>query len=371
MGNASVSRWNNLTDDIVDVHFHQHQVVQYGFYTLIGLVMFACDTLIVLTIFLTRKLRRRNELVLIAIQSLSGWFFGLADFTAGVRRLHLVLTADFSLVSAWDCMTTIHTSFFILGSQLSPLMNLVVSVDRLIAVTSMRTYLLLGRSYIVTVTTIPVMLVLVSYCTALTLSAQMTSERVYPSICVLSWSFPRGYSLFSWAAQAAISFASVMVYGMVMLIFKLAPMSATPQIQEKQQRRQNRMTKTVALLTVCTFCMLTVPVSINTLLNFSSATPTLFSLVAPYMWLLISSHYLLANFIFLAKQADVRNGAFRLIRGHFRRNSTFATVSSRIRGLDRRNAERHPLVRRKAIIEEHGCHSHECHMSLLTIGSDV
>jgi hypothetical protein len=96
-------------------------------------VMTVANGMLLLTILLRSSLRVRKEMLIIAGMAGADVIYGLGVFMLAIYRFILYANQDQNtLVSAWSCITPMVMTY--MGIQLSSVMNVVVSSDRLMAV---------------------------------------------------------------------------------------------------------------------------------------------------------------------------------------------------------------------------------------------
>lgn len=129
---------SNLTDNsssllCADFSRCPIRTVCYVLYCFFGVIAIILNNIIIFGILLNLRLRRKYVLQI----GLAGGdlLLGLANLTAGVRRLAMIGEGTFNvIVTRLDCAKRVYTPLFILGTNIPALMDLLISIDRLVAV---------------------------------------------------------------------------------------------------------------------------------------------------------------------------------------------------------------------------------------------
>uniref|UniRef100_A0A914VHH4 G-protein coupled receptors family 1 profile domain-containing protein n=1 Tax=Plectus sambesii TaxID=2011161 RepID=A0A914VHH4_9BILA len=100
-----------------------------------SVVIFIVNGLLLLTILSDPLLRKRNEKHIIAYMAGADVFYGLSTVMMAVHRMIVVSLGEQNvMVTSWDCIKYPSISLTYIGVQLTSVMNVVVSSDRLIAI---------------------------------------------------------------------------------------------------------------------------------------------------------------------------------------------------------------------------------------------
>ncbi len=198
-----------------------YEYLNHIIYIIQGFGMVFGNLLIILTIFRTKSLRRK-EMYIIAGLSIADSIYGVGFFSAGIVRLRLVLTGMHKvMVTSWHCMMYFQTIFFFVGSQTSALMLVMLSVDRFMAVVFYVKYKNFTKRYARSVL-LAVFTYGVIFGGAAFLSswAQTGEQKSYSSICLGTWAVPNWYSVYYNAFSALGGFLSVFLYIVVIVAYR-------------------------------------------------------------------------------------------------------------------------------------------------------
>jgi hypothetical protein len=98
-------------------------------------VITVANGMLLLTILLQSSLRVRKEMLIIAGMTGADVIYGLGVFMLAIYHFILYANQDQNtLVSSWSCITVPPLIMTFMGLQLTSVMNVVVSSDRLMAV---------------------------------------------------------------------------------------------------------------------------------------------------------------------------------------------------------------------------------------------
>uniref|UniRef100_A0A914W2Z6 G-protein coupled receptors family 1 profile domain-containing protein n=1 Tax=Plectus sambesii TaxID=2011161 RepID=A0A914W2Z6_9BILA len=132
----------NRSDGLVEMDVTPQQIFDLTFasviYTLEGglIVLFSLPIVIVVAFF--SSLRAQKEYVIYAALSFAHGLYGLGYLISGIYKLILQAKGDaFVLVSRWDCfLVTPANIIFTYSGPLTTIMELVLTIDRFIAISS-------------------------------------------------------------------------------------------------------------------------------------------------------------------------------------------------------------------------------------------
>ena len=98
-------------------------------------VIFLVNGLLLLTILLARSFRQRKEMLIIAGMASADLLYGLGNVLLCIYRVYLLSHGEANdKITAWECISRSPLFFVNFALQLTALMNVVVSGDRLLAV---------------------------------------------------------------------------------------------------------------------------------------------------------------------------------------------------------------------------------------------
>jgi hypothetical protein len=110
--------------------------------------MFVVNGLLLATLLFDPSFRKEKEMLIIAGMAGTDIVYALGTITVAIYRLFVIsLGVQDELLTAWQCMIQSPYALLLIGCQLSPVMNVILSSDRLIAVTWPTKYRTLGAHY--------------------------------------------------------------------------------------------------------------------------------------------------------------------------------------------------------------------------------
>jgi hypothetical protein len=110
--------------------------------------MFVVNGLLLATLLFEPSLRKQKEMLIIAGMAGTDTIYALGTITIAVYRLFVISQGvQNELMTAWECMILSPFALLQIGSQLSSVMNVVLSSDRLIAVAWPTKYRVLDARY--------------------------------------------------------------------------------------------------------------------------------------------------------------------------------------------------------------------------------
>uniref|UniRef100_A0A914XA79 G-protein coupled receptors family 1 profile domain-containing protein n=1 Tax=Plectus sambesii TaxID=2011161 RepID=A0A914XA79_9BILA len=117
-------------------------------YGIEGLLMTLTNIPIVLTILRYKALRDQKEFIIMAGLAFADGFNGFGYLVAAIGRVNQLLNGNaFVLKSRWHCGTTVWNIFWTFTNSLAGLMLLVISIDRLLAVSIPMRYFTFTKKY--------------------------------------------------------------------------------------------------------------------------------------------------------------------------------------------------------------------------------
>ncbi len=207
-------------------------------------------------------LRNRKEYIPVAGMALADIIDGSAYLIAGVRRLLLfALPPPTALATGVDCILKApHAALFMFSAAIQPVMFLVISVDRFLAVAFPLAYNGWGLKYGLRLSG--------GACTsvvgywilgmALALTSEVCRVPKYSWTCNASYIVTPGYKTVYVSLTLYIAVASVLLYGVLLIVYWWKNKVSGVVHQDEQQKRQKRMTKTLGMscaFTLVFFCL--------------------------------------------------------------------------------------------------------------------
>lgn len=311
--NNSNSQQGEIVIDPVQVAANISDIVT-GFLSSLG-------NFIILLLFLFYKKLKRKELFILFGLAAGDCIYGQGCFIGGIKRLNLVLkNQHFTLVSPWFCQSQFVTFCYIYGPKLSALMNLVISIDRLISVSWGLHYQALTIRYVYTVTGIVFGFVTVSYLTGLVLSATMPTTPSTVALCFSTQASWPSYGTYYTTLIAAANCSSVFIYCIVMSVLKYRLTRASIEMQNVQQKRQNKVTKTLGIMSLTDFLFTVVPFIIQTSVNASNLSSSVADVIIPVSWMFVPINCVVRFVIYVWKLKDVRKALISFSRCKMKNN---------------------------------------------------
>lgn len=300
---------NNVTINNTDnstIGLDPLQVIVYVVYIGAGSFSASANLMLLIIFFLYKNVKKKELLILVG-STVGDFLYGIGFIFGGARRLQLVLkNIHMEQVSPWFCQKEPSTFLYIFGAQLSALMNVMVSFDRLIAVTWFHTYNRLTTRYVLGVTSGVVMFVTASYFTGFVLSANMDRNA---SVSVLCWSTQASWSSYGTYYTTLIASANctgIVVYIVVMLVLKVRAKNAHASLQNVQQKRQLKVTKVIALSSCADFLMDVVPWVVQVTISAVDLPESFTRIVSPLTFLIIQARRTVTVSIYIYKFSEMR-----------------------------------------------------------------
>uniref|UniRef100_A0A914VI77 G-protein coupled receptors family 1 profile domain-containing protein n=1 Tax=Plectus sambesii TaxID=2011161 RepID=A0A914VI77_9BILA len=128
-------RADNLTEEIRSKADIDSFVIGFMIYGVEGLIMTVTNFPVVFAIAMYKQLREQKEFVIVAGLALADGLYGFGFLIAAFGRIIAIEQGNgFVLVSRWDCSLKIWNIIWLISNPLAGLMLLVISIDRLLAV---------------------------------------------------------------------------------------------------------------------------------------------------------------------------------------------------------------------------------------------
>jgi hypothetical protein len=226
-------------------------------------------------------------------------------------------------------------------------MNLIVSLDRYIAIAYPAKYLSLNTPY-ATKMLIAALLPFLALTIAMFVSAYFYAPiySSYTLLCVGAI-YPRWYTLFSSSYVTAVGVLTVIVYIFLFTVYRkhLKQMGVGNSNQLRQAANQRRLTVTLGFIAISTTIFFIIPVAIYTYYSWMSvASPYTVPLA------IISKVSTIANIvIYVSRQREVRPGMWNILRCR-RPTNTIAANITRNRLLES-NSQKEAIVIKISLAE--------------------
>lgn len=325
-------------DNILLSYFYRKLVFKTLF-----LVMCCSNGLLLIAILLITSLRKRKEMLVIAGMATCDLIYGIGTVLNGAYRLIIFFCGLQNVpLSAWDCLWQSPYSFIFTGSFLSPIMGIVISVDRFIAVGWPIKYRSLGLTYVRGILFIMLMITALIFISLLA-STYFYVGPVIPNTRICSYPHPRWYGHYSYLLVPILGWFSVIVYVGVFLKFRQSSKAIVPRISRDQAANvQRRLTITLGMLTASTLTFFAIPWTyISSYIWMDKVVPYQF-IIASYTRICPIVHVL----IFFYRQREIRFGMRRILCRNYQ---TILTSGVGRMGLSRGTSEPVPSLTRPEI----------------------
>lgn len=182
--------------------------------------MCLANGLLFTTILTMKSLRKRNEMILVAGLALADCLFGSGAIYLGLYRVVIwARTHEIELLTYWE-RTRLPPIFLInIGLQMTALMNLIVGIDRLFAVTWAEKYVAYIGKIIKKLIAFPILFFIVSL-GAMLLSSYTDEPPAIPTQVHESGRFRRWYFHFHFIFIVLVEYVSVIVYIRIFILYK-------------------------------------------------------------------------------------------------------------------------------------------------------
>uniref|UniRef100_A0A914URU0 G-protein coupled receptors family 1 profile domain-containing protein n=1 Tax=Plectus sambesii TaxID=2011161 RepID=A0A914URU0_9BILA len=165
----------------------------YIIYGIEGLLMTLTNIPIVLSVLRYKALRDQKEFIIVGGLAFADGFHGFAYLSAAIGRINLLLNGDgFVLKSRWHCGTRVWNISWTFANNLAGLMLLVVSIDRLIAVSFPIRYFNFTKRYACVLVGGAFAYICITATVSFSFSYQY-QEPEFPAICQISSGMHDGY----------------------------------------------------------------------------------------------------------------------------------------------------------------------------------
>uniref|UniRef100_A0A914WKD2 G-protein coupled receptors family 1 profile domain-containing protein n=1 Tax=Plectus sambesii TaxID=2011161 RepID=A0A914WKD2_9BILA len=282
-----------------------------------GIVITIANGLLLLTILSKSSLRTRKEMLIIAGLAGADFFYGLSSFLVSTYRLIITaLNLQNEPLTAWDCLFFPPNFLLYLTSVMISVMNLLVSIDRYLAVVRPMEYCLLDVRYAYRMLGGAAIFALLSFVFLLS-SNYFGLEQVYNfnRLCYVPVPFPRFYLVYQFSLVALLGCVSVVIYIGVFFAYRAnvkkthvqQTTAGASKSTTSQTDAQNRLTTTLGIITFFTTFLFIIP---NTWLAISFAMNVSFP---SWVAMVIRSHSVATIAVYVFRQKEIRTGMWHLL----------------------------------------------------------
>uniref|UniRef100_A0A914UXF2 G-protein coupled receptors family 1 profile domain-containing protein n=1 Tax=Plectus sambesii TaxID=2011161 RepID=A0A914UXF2_9BILA len=228
-----------------------------------GLLICLLNGLLFLTIIVDKSLRKRKEMIVVAGLAGSDFIFGLGTLIYAISR-SLVLANGISKqkISAWICALTVQFFLQHFGQQMLIIINLVISLERFVAVAYPVVYMKLNSS-----DAAYLLASIGGFC--FIDSAVIYFSIYYGSLPAVSADcpvtvFPPWYSQYFYTLISALGFLSILIYFGVFVAYHRAQSALPSNVlnQQSHNAMQRRLTVTLGIVCFSTLFLFTIPYGI-------------------------------------------------------------------------------------------------------------
>uniref|UniRef100_A0A914WAH5 G-protein coupled receptors family 1 profile domain-containing protein n=1 Tax=Plectus sambesii TaxID=2011161 RepID=A0A914WAH5_9BILA len=259
-----------------------------------------------IVVALNASLREQKEYVIFAALSLANGLFGIGYILGGGIRLPILLNGDgHVLTSGWSCYTRYYNLIYVYAAPLVASMNLIVSVDRLLAIfipfryfafTNRYAFRLVGFAYAYHI--IPAV---VGGC----ISYQYYQEPKQPAYCTLYMGTSTAFIDYYNYHRVGFSIVTILLYIPMMIQIKSVTNGARGLSDMEKLRRIKSVTVTVFITAI--FTVLSIIPTLTSILNVKvNGTTTYFYYILPQINGLVNS------VIYTMRYKDLRTATFNL-----------------------------------------------------------
>uniref|UniRef100_A0A914VIY6 G-protein coupled receptors family 1 profile domain-containing protein n=1 Tax=Plectus sambesii TaxID=2011161 RepID=A0A914VIY6_9BILA len=303
---SAVNLTNSALQSLVDAS---------GIKAMQGGVLFGLNLIIIVVIFFHRLLRQQKEYVIVVGRALCDALRGFAMIVTGLGRIFMVkYGSGYVYVSRWECYLKPWNILFDFSDPLGAYVLVMVSLDRLFAVSVPLRYFSLTTDYAWKMNGALFLFVIGNVAVGAVLSYTMPDSHVplFPSYCYYSQhSDHPAYQQYIVLCRIIPPTISVILYGFVLHYSRMTGISEQQQAQKMKKLGQITITLGIA-------CFVTLTVHVIPVLYQYAFVPYL---GAPAWVTMYSDVYLLNNmeplmniFIYLGRQKDLRAAFMALLR---------------------------------------------------------
>uniref|UniRef100_A0A914W8J6 G-protein coupled receptors family 1 profile domain-containing protein n=1 Tax=Plectus sambesii TaxID=2011161 RepID=A0A914W8J6_9BILA len=176
--------------------------------------------LLFVTILIEKSLRKRKEMIVMSGMALADFILGSGAFLLGTYRVCVSVTGhDNESATNWECARLPPIILINMGLQMTAVMNLVVSIDRLTSVKWPGKYQSFSAKYIKRLIA-PVWLFFAASLSAMLLSSYINDPPATQTLMCLGGPFKLWYSRFQFLFIIAVEYVSVIIYIQVFVLYK-------------------------------------------------------------------------------------------------------------------------------------------------------
>uniref|UniRef100_A0A914UL16 G-protein coupled receptors family 1 profile domain-containing protein n=1 Tax=Plectus sambesii TaxID=2011161 RepID=A0A914UL16_9BILA len=315
--NRSDGQWEQVQPQAV-IDANMRNFIIYG---IEGLLMTLTNFPIVLSVLRYKALRDQKEFIIVAGLAFADGFNGFAFLAAAIGRINQLLNSDaFVLKSRWHCGTTVWNICWTFANNLAGLMLLVVSIDRLIAVSIPLRYFTFTKRYAWILVGSAFAYICIPATVSFVLSYQY-QEPEFPAYCLVGMGMHNGYYEYFVMFHLVTSFGSVLLYGPVFFLLQKTLRRTAGTSEVNKMARLKKVTYTLGIHTCFTFLFNMVP----DLLILYSGTPS--SSQTPF-YMLLNVNAMVNILIYMFRFKEMRNGLKALIMCRTKMSTTTVNVHS-------------------------------------------
>jgi hypothetical protein len=279
-------------------------------YLIEGTIIIPLNFILALSIIVNRSLRERKELVFIAGLAVADTMYGVGVFDIGRDMLMNLVMTNNSLYPATPihCFCRVRELFISYPSQVSLIIMIAISAERLIAIVWYQQYahiryvshiFVLIFAFLFPISTMSVAGVLAFIATQ--------SQIMVTGACV---NYSPVFTLFLPFFKIVLGITSVVIYSIVLFaFFKVSPITTSRGNSDVQATRRRRLTQTLAIISGCTLVFYCIPwISVLILNNVFRN----FVLNGP-VWLFLPIQYIMNVLVFYWRQKDIRQSIKALL----------------------------------------------------------
>uniref|UniRef100_A0A914X9U4 G-protein coupled receptors family 1 profile domain-containing protein n=1 Tax=Plectus sambesii TaxID=2011161 RepID=A0A914X9U4_9BILA len=255
-----------------------------------GIIMLIANGLLFLTILLSRSLRRRKEMVIIAGMAAIDAIYGLSAISLAVYRFGILSRGQQNdKITPWDCVTLPPLFLIGISVQMTSVVNVVVSSDRLIAVAWPTKYRNLNVPYAGKLLGLLALFGVFSSAAMLLSTYFGTKNATTVTKMCTNPGIPYAYNLYQQTMIAGAGYLSVIIYFFVFLSYRRAVRNIAPSTnvigEQHAVALQRRLTVTLGIITISTFIFFIIPYTIFAVcawMNVVAPQPSLLATISRF-----------------------------------------------------------------------------------------
>uniref|UniRef100_A0A914XCZ1 G-protein coupled receptors family 1 profile domain-containing protein n=1 Tax=Plectus sambesii TaxID=2011161 RepID=A0A914XCZ1_9BILA len=300
--NRTDGQWEQVQPQAV-IDANMRNFIIYG---IEGLLMTLTNLPIVLSVLRYKALHDQKEFIIVAGLAFADGFNGFAFLVAAIGRINQLLNGDaFVLKSRWHCGTTVWNICWTFANNLAGLMLLVVSIDRLLAVSFPIQYFTFTKRYACILVGSAFTYICIPATVSFVLSYQYQDPE-FPAYCLIGMGMHNGYYEYFVMFHLVTSFGSVLLYGPIIFMLKRTLRRAVGSREVVKIARLKKVTYTLGIHTCFTFLFNMVP----DLLILYSGIPS--SSQTPF-YMMLNVNAMVNILIYMFRFKEMRNGLKALI----------------------------------------------------------